>query len=36
MKEDILNKKKGMKNKEGGFKVDIVGLPEGMLQDDST
>jgi hypothetical protein len=32
MKEDILNKKKEMKTKEpSGFKVEIVGMPEGML-----
>jgi len=37
MREDMNNRKKqAMKNPQVGFKVEIVGLPESMLQDDSS
>lgn len=33
MKQDILNKKKELKGQEG-VKVEIVGMPEGMMQEE--
>ena len=31
MREDIMNKKKEMMRKGGDFKVEIVGVPESMI-----
>ncbi len=36
MKQDIMNKKKEVMKKGNGFQVEIVGLPEGMLVEESS